>query len=559
MTPSTSNADLLPNDQYRMPNLRRRLVVAEDNEDFRELLSTELVRAGYEVDSCRNGQEALDLLLAKPADLVLLDLMMPVMDGWQFRTAQRADQAIADVPVVVMTSDPSPQATAIHADAYVQKPFVWHELMHEIERVFLERARREQAARIEETDRLALLGTVAAGVGHEINNPLAFAMGSLEMIDEAMPALRAEITGLLGPSPTSEQRESLDGLLRRVDEVGGLLADSRAGVGRVRMIVRNLRSLSVRPVERRERLDLLKVVDASVSMVSGQIKYPATLVRSYEDSPQVLGDEGRLCQVFLNLLVNAAQSMPGDRFETNRIGVSSRIEGDWAVVEISDTGRGMSKTLQARIFEPFFTTNGAEGGTGLGLSISKDIVAAHGGRIEVQSEPEHGSVFRVYLPLAKSDAEGLTARSAPPPASGVVPAVGDGVRPRVWVLDDEPLVGQIISRSLQARCEVWVASEPRELFARLEAGDTFDVCCCDLMMPKMTGMEVRARIAAAWPQLLSRMIFVTGGPSTPDGLAFISRPDVHLLDKPFDVESLRSAVQGVLTAPAENPEAVAQR
>jgi CheY-like chemotaxis protein len=105
---------------------------------------------------------------------------------------------------------------------------------------------------------------------------------------------------------------------------------------------------------------------------------------------------------------------------------------------------------------------------------------------------------------------------------------------------------------LQARCEVWVASEPRELFARLEAGDTFDVCCCDLMMPQMTGMEVRARIAAAWPQLLSRMIFVTGGPSTPDGLDFVARPDVLVLDKPFDVETLRSTVQGVLSSAAES-------
>ena len=549
MTPST--ASLLPSDQSRLPNLRRRLVVAEDNDDFRELLSAVLVRAGYEVDSCGNGQEALELLLAKPADLVLLDLVMPVMDGWQFRTAQRADQSIADVPVVVMTSEISPQATAIHADAYVRKPFVWHELMHEIERVFLERARREQAARLEETDRLALLGTVAAGVGHEINNPLAFTMGNLQIIDEAMPALRAEMAGLLGSNATIEQRESIEHLLRRFDELRDLLADSRAGVGRVHMIVRNLRSLSARPAERRELLDLPKLVDTSVSMVSGQIKSRATLVRNYGDPALVLGDEGRLCQVFLNLLVNAAQSMPADRFETNRVVVSTRLEGDWAVVEVRDTGRGMSKTLQSRIYEPFFTTKGAEGGTGLGLSISRDIVAAHGGRIEVQSEPERGSVFRVYLPLPQSETERLAARSAPPPASAVVPVVRAGVRPRVWVLDDEPLVGQIISRALQARCEVWVASEPRELFARLESGDTFDVCCCDLMMPQMTGMEVRARIAATWPQLLSRLIFVTGGPSTPAGLDFISQPDVTVLDKPFDIETLRSAVQEVLNATAK--------
>ncbi|HYQ41746.1 MAG TPA: response regulator [Polyangiaceae bacterium] len=549
MPPSKSTAHLLPSDQDRLPNLRRRVVLAEDNEDFRELLGAVLVRAGYEVDSCRNGQEALELLSGKAADLVILDLVMPVMDGWQFRTAQRADPSIADVPVVVMTSETSPQATAIHADAYVRKPFEWHDLLHEIERVFLERERRAQAARLEETDRLALLGTVAAGVGHEINNPLSFAIGNLEIIDEAMPALRAEMAGLLDPSATLEQREAIERVLQRFDELRGLLADSRAGVGRVRMLVRNLRSLSARPAERRELLDLSKVVDASVSMASGQIKYRATLIRNYRDSARVLGDEGRLCQVFLNLLVNAAQSMEPDRFESNRISVSTLLEGDWSVVEIRDTGRGMSKTLQSRIYEPFFTTRGAEGGTGLGLSISKDLVAAHGGRIEAQSEPGRGSVFRVYLPLPKNEAEARLAQSAPPPVSAVIPTA-PAVHPRVWVLDDEPLVGQIIARSLQARCEVWVASEPRELLARLAAGETFDVCCCDLMMPQMTGMEVRARIAEGWPQLLPRMIFVTGGPSTQEGREFISRPDVLVLDKPFDVENLRSTVQRVLNAAA---------
>jgi signal transduction histidine kinase len=475
---------------------------------------------------------------------------MPVMDGWQFRTAQRADQSIADVPVVVMTSETSPQATAIHAQGYVQKPFDWQELLRTVERVFLERERREQAARLEETDRLALLGTVAAGVGHEINNPLSFAIGNLEFIDEAMPAMRTELVGLLDTSITLEQRESIERVLSRFDEVRGLLADSRTGVGRVRMLVRNLRSLSARPVDRREKLDLTKVVEASVSMASGQLKYRATLVRNYGDSVQVWGDEGRLCQVFLNLLVNAAQSMRTDRFESNRISVRTLVEGDWSIVEIRDTGRGMSQTLQSRIYEPFFTTKGAEGGTGLGLSISKEIVAAHGGHIEVQSESERGSVFRVYLPLPKHETAPLVAATAPPPASAVMP-VARTVRPRVWVLDDEPIVGQIMSRALQASCDVWVARAPRELLARLDAGDTFDVCCCDLMMPQMTGMEVRARIAARWPQLLPRMIFVTGGPSTEEGRDFIARPDVLVLDKPFDIENLRSTVRSVSSAAAE--------
>jgi signal transduction histidine kinase len=546
MAQSTAKASI--SDRAVTPAASQRILLAEDDEDLRDLIFTILVDAGFQVETCHNGKEALARLRSFPIDLVLLDLRMPVMDGWEFRTAQRADPAIANVPVVVMTSDRSAQATAIHADAYVKKPFLPHELLSQIERVFLERSRQEQAARLEETERLALLGTVAAGVGHEINNPLAFALGNLELLDEALPGLRTELSALSDASGEPSHAQAIEHMVERLDHAIGLLRDSRTGMERVRLIVRNLRSLSPRSGDRRQRVDLRELVESSISIAWNQIKYRSTLVRSYADVPQVFGNEGRLCQVFLNLLVNAAQSVSPEQTSSNQISVSTRREEAFCVVEVRDTGRGMSKVLQARIFEPFFTTKGTEGGTGLGLSICREIVEAHGGRIEVESELGSGSVFRVYLPLQSSGEQRVPAELGVARARSLAhqQRAESSPRPRVWVLDDEPMVAKIIGKILAESCKVWVANGAREVFLRLEAGETFDAFFCDLMMPDMTGMEVAERLSSGWPELLPRVIFITGGPSTPEGVDFVSQSGRLILDKPFDTDQLRSMLDAVL-------------
>jgi signal transduction histidine kinase len=377
----------------------RRILLAEDDEDTSELVRSVLEEAGYSVETCRNGQEALDRLREDPADLVVLDLMMPVMDGWEFRALQRNDRSIAEIPVVVITADASAKAAAVHAESYVKKPFGAGDIVNAVERVLLERDRKALSSHLEETERLAQLGIIAAGVGHEINNPLSFTMGNLELSNALVSALKREVSSLRDFGSALDYSQTFANIDEKLDRLASLIRDGRTGAERVRLIVRNLQSLGRRSEDMRSRLDLRKVVDSAISIVWSQIKSRATLRRVYSDVLDVAGDETRLGQVFLNLLMNAAQAIHDATPETNLIVVTVRQESESAVVEIQDSGVGMSKAQEARAFEPFFTTKGQGEGTGLGLSISRDIVSAHGGEITVRSEPGQGSTFTVRLPV----------------------------------------------------------------------------------------------------------------------------------------------------------------
>jgi signal transduction histidine kinase len=377
----------------------RRILLVEDDDDIAEALRATLEEAGYSVETCHDGQQALDSLRESPADLVVLDLVMPVMDGWQFRALQRSDRSIADIPVVVITADSSAKAAAVHAESYVKKPFGANELMNAVERVFLEKDRKACSSHLEETERLAQLGVIAAGVGHEINNPLSFTMGNLELSDAVVAALKSDVTSLPSLFGAADYARAVATIDERLDKLATLVQDARTGAERVRLIVRNLQSLGRRSEDMRSRLDLREVVDSSISIVWSHIKSRATLKRVYKEVLDVAGDETRLGQVFLNLLMNAAQAIDGAAPETNAIVVTIRRESDVAVVEIEDNGVGMSKAQEARAFEPFFTTKGHGEGTGLGLSISREIVNAHGGEITVRSEPGRGSTFTVRLPV----------------------------------------------------------------------------------------------------------------------------------------------------------------
>ncbi len=235
--------------------------------------------------------------------------------------------------------------------------------------------------RAEESSRLAALGTLAAGVAHEINNPLSYVVANVVHVQER-----------LAGSP-----DGAPGLSRELAEP---LAEAVDGARRVRDIVRQLRSFA-RPEEQTGPVDPARALRAALAMAHGELRHRARLATDLAPTPPVLASENRLTQVFLNLLMNAAQAIPEGAVERNEVRVALHARDREVALEISDTGQGMTEEVRARIFEPFYTTKGHGEGTGLGLAISHSIVTAMGGRIEVESAPGKGSTFRVVLPAAE--------------------------------------------------------------------------------------------------------------------------------------------------------------
>jgi PAS domain S-box-containing protein len=378
--------------------------------------------------------------------------------------------------------------------------------------------RKEIEARLAQSERLAALGTLLAGIAHEMNNPLSY---TLLGIEQALEALK----GAAIPSDVAAKlTEALEG--------------ARHGASRVAAVIGQIRASSRRDAEDQGPVSLRAVVEAALRVTHNEVHHRARLATDFGDVPMILGSSQRLEQVFLNLLVNAVQALPDGRAENEiRVVVRTGPAGE-AIVEISDNGPGISEDVRSRIFDPFFTTKSVGLGLGLGLSICHGIVTAHGGTIGVTSTSGRGSTFRVVLPsLASSAAAGVAAPAAPAPAE-----VRPGRRRRVLVIDDEPTLATMIRRVLARDCDVTIARDGREGLAALTGGETFDVILCDLMMPDLTGMDVHAEIARLRPGLEDRFIFMTGGAFTERATEFLERIKNRRLEKPFETQVLKAAV-----------------
>jgi two-component system, NtrC family, sensor kinase len=250
--------------------------------------------------------------------------------------------------------------------------------------------RRLVQERLLSTERLASLGTLAAGVAHEINTPLAYVLSNLSYVQEEFQALSQSGASLVG----GQTQEILDAL-----------SEAASGSHRMRDIVGNLKLFSRIDNEKRGPVDIHALLDSCVKMAWSEIKHRARLVKEYGRVSSIEGNESQLGQVFLNLIINAAQALPEDAGESAEIRLTTSHEDGVVVVAVRDTGVGIPAEILGRVFDPFFTTKPVGVGTGLGLSICHGIVSALGGRITVESQPGHGSTFRVYLPAPQHPPE----------------------------------------------------------------------------------------------------------------------------------------------------------
>ncbi|MFL5271058.1 MAG: ATP-binding protein [Anaeromyxobacteraceae bacterium] len=380
--------------------------------------------------------------------------------------------------------------------------------------------RRQLSARIALSDKMISVGTMAAGVAHELNNPLAYVAANLSFVADALRDL----------SPAPPEAPAVAEMARAVRE-------AREGGERMRVIIRDLLALSRSDEATRGPVDVPTVLESCMQMAWNEIRHRAALVKDIAPVPPVEGNAARLSQVFLNLLVNAAQAIPEGAAASHRIRVSAReAPGGRVVIEVQDSGNGIAREDLPRIFDPFYTTKPLGVGTGLGLSICHNIVMSHGGEIEVDSEPGCGSTFRVVLKAA--------VQRAPEPAR---PAAAEeprrAPRGRVLVVDDEPLVGVALRRALAREHDVVVTGSAREALALVRGGERFDILLSDLLMPEMTGMDLHATLAGEAPDVARRMVFLSGGAFTPAAREFLDANRERCIDKPFEVQALRELVR----------------
>jgi len=368
--------------------------------------------------------------------------------------------------------------------------------------------KRELQTKAQLADRMASIGTIAAGVAHEINNPLTYVVGNVRAIHEALSRTDAQ---------TSRE------------ELAQLAAEAISGTERVEVIVRDLKTFSRAQTEAVGPLDVCAILESAARMAVSEIRLRARFVQDFEDVPLAVGNAQRLGQVFLNLLINAAQAIPTGHVEENEIRVVARGVGDRVSIEVRDTGSGIAPEHLSRIFEPFFTTKPVGVGTGLGLAICHNIVSSMGGTITVESALGKGTTMRVVLPAASAVAP--RARSMHPSAS---PKRGPK---RILVVDDEPLVAKALSRTLRGN-DVTVATNGAEALALIQA-QPFDLVFCDLMMPGMDGIELFERVP---PEVRGSFVFATGGVFTARAQQFLATLPNRTLDKPFDSKLVRKIV-----------------
>lgn len=419
-------------------------------------------------------------------------------------------------------------------------------------------ASRQAALHLSIAHRAVALGTLSAGIAHEINNPLSWMMTNLQM---AQDELRR---GSMGGRRTPEQ----EGLLHTLD-------DALQGGRRVMAIVRDLKTMS-REGNDQGVADVHAALDLACRIASRQIEARARLVRDYGHVPAVHGSAGRLGQVFLNLLTNAVQAVPEGQRDAHRITLRTRRRRDLVEVIVRDTGKGIPAHVLPHIFDPFYTTKTKDDGTGLGLSITRSVIDGMGGTIDVESREGEGATFTLRLPVAerveqpgpaaraefrerraaagsmsasssgaRSVSVGAPERPVGPSIAAAVPTVGPtDPKVRVLIVDDEPLLGKSLRRALNEH-DVTFTEDPARAIELCSQTD-YDAIVCDLMMPTISGEGVYEHLREHAPELAARMIFMTGGAFTAGAQRFLESITNPVLTKPFTPNDLRAAVRRML-------------
>ena len=419
-----------------------KILIAEDDYVSRLLVKKTVEKIGHDIIEAENGSLAWQIFLEQEPEMIISDWMMPEMDGITLCQRIRASGKKTYSYIILLTAkDRTTDLVEVFdagADDYIIKPFKPDELRSRIktgERIVQLERRHHQLqeelilqnskldatlkelkttqGRILQSEKMASIGRLAAGMAHEINTPIGFIGSNLDALKDYMgdvdellsryqklcrlltgepeDSLRAEIKNEVKAATQFEEQIDIDYLKKDIPE---LLHDCKEGTRRVGKIVSDMKNFAHPGNDRQMLVDINKGLESTLNVVYNELKSKATVTREFGDIPMVEGFPQKLNQVFMNILVNAAQAIT----EKGEIRIETKKEGDHVLVAISDTGCGIREEDLPKIFDPFFTTKEIGKGTGLGMNIAYHIIEEHKGKISVQSTVGKGTTFTVSLP-----------------------------------------------------------------------------------------------------------------------------------------------------------------
>lgn len=372
----------------------------------------------------------------------------------------------------------------------------------------------ELRLQLERAERLAAMGHLAASIAHEVNNALA-------VLAIRLPALRSAAKRL-GPDPVTQ----------------AAFADSELAVGRITGIVRQMSDYARYDSVDIQAVDINEIVGDAIRLVGPVVRQRARLQQSLGAVPRIAADAGQFTQIVVNLVLNAADAVE-PKGGAGVVEITTAAVDDGVAIAVSDNGTGVPDAIREQIFDPFFTTKPRGHGTGLGLAVVADLVRARGGRVEVASPPGGGARFEVWLPVGELPAIAI------PQARRGARATATLSDARVLVIDDDRAVRTALARLLRSARTVREAGGGAEALAELERDAGVDAIVCDLMMPGMDGAAFYQQLAARFPSLAARVVFVTGG-ATSERTRRLLASGVRHVSKPLERGALESAIEDVL-------------
>ncbi len=395
-----------------------------------------LAKQGYEVRPFPKAAMALRAVFNDPPDLILLDIMMPEMDGYEVCTRLKADKTVRDIPVIFMSALTETidkvKAFSLGGVDYITKPFHVDEVLarvnthlklmqyrtdmeiknRELERTLSEL--KDAQSKLVQSEKMASLGVLTAGIAHEINNPINFINASARALKKKL----GKIIPLLERIDKETAEEKISPIIRQFKEdtepgalisaINELTSNINSGAERSIQIVKGLRTFSRLDEAEKKKADIHQNMDSTLILLHSQYQNIISVRKEYGEIPDIICYPGKLNQLFLNILRNAVDAVKSKKEPGNDESIRIRTdlihqEGkEYVRVEISDTGPGIPEEIRDRIFDPFFTSKDVGSGTGLGLSISLAIIESHGGWIDVKSEVGKGACFTIYIPSETS-------------------------------------------------------------------------------------------------------------------------------------------------------------